>query len=145
MKDWTFLTQVKAGTGLPITPLFPGIVGGTGVTGPIRPDYTGAPLYDAPDGRFLNPAAVAAPQPGRWGNAGRNSIEGPAQFSLNASMLRTFRLSDRVNADLRIDANNALNHVVYTNWYTTITSPQFGLPSAANGMRTVQTRFVVRF
>ena len=31
---------------------------GTGVTGSIRPDYTGAPLYDAPAGLFLNPPAV---------------------------------------------------------------------------------------
>jgi hypothetical protein len=120
-------------------------VRGTGVTGSIRPDYTGAPLYDAPPGFFLNPAAVAPPAAGRWGNAGRNSITGPARFSLNASMGRTFRLSDRMSADFRLDVANALNHVVFSNWNTVSTSPQFGLPGAANSMRSVQAAMRVRF
>jgi hypothetical protein len=96
----------------------------------------------------LNPSAYATPAPGQWGNAGRNSITGPSQFVLNASMGRTFRLGDRLNADLRIDAANALNHVVYTSWITTVNSAQFGLPNPANPanpMRSVQTTLRVRF
>ena len=38
----------------------------------------------------MNPAAFAAPAPGRWGTAGRNSVTGPAQFALNAGITRTF-------------------------------------------------------
>ncbi|PWU00153.1 MAG: TonB-dependent receptor [Terriglobia bacterium] len=144
-KEWTFATQLTAGSGLPLTPVYLSPVTGTGVTGPIRPDYTGAPLYAAPAGAFLNPAAYTAPTRGHWGNAGRNSITGPAQFSLNASLGRTFRLGDRLNADLRIDAANALNHVVFPSWNTTITSAQFGLPNPANPMRDVQTTLRVRF
>ena len=53
-------------------------------------NYTGAPLYAAPPGSFLNPAAYAAPLVGQWGNAGRDSITGPAQFGLSASLGRTF-------------------------------------------------------
>ena len=41
-------TQITAGSGLPLTPVYPGGAYGTGVTGSIRPDYTGAPLYAAP-------------------------------------------------------------------------------------------------
>ena len=52
---------------------------------------------------------------------------------------RTFRLSDRFNLDLRVDATNALNHVTFTAWNTTVNSPQFGLPAAANAMRSMQT------
>jgi hypothetical protein len=114
------------------------------VTGPIRPDYTGAPLYAAPAGLFLNPAAVAAPALGHWGNAGRNSITGPDMFSLNASMGRTFRLSDRSSADVRFDATNALNHVTYGSWIAT-TSGQFGLPTNPSAMRTMQGSLRVRF
>ena len=94
---------------------------------------------------FLNPAAYAPPEPGQWGNAGRDSITGPVQFSLNASMGRTFRLNDRLNLDLRVDSTNALNHVTYPSWNTTITSAQFGLPMTANAMRTLQTTLRVRF
>jgi hypothetical protein len=53
-KEWTFLSQITAGTGLPLTPVYFAPVNGTGVTGTIRPNYTGAPLYTAPHGLFLN-------------------------------------------------------------------------------------------
>lgn len=145
LKEWTFTSQITAGTGLPLTPTYPSPVVGTGVTGSIRPDYTGAPLYNAPAGLFLNPAAYAIPSPGTWGNAGRNTITGPGQFTLNANMSRTFRLSDRFSADLRIDATNALNHPTFPSWNTVITSNQFGLPNTANQMRSILTTFRVRF
>jgi hypothetical protein len=144
-KEWTFATTITAGSGLPETPVYLAPVQGTGVTGTIRPDYTGAPLYAAPGGFFLNPAAYIAPLPGQWGNAGRDTITGPNQFTLNASLGRTFRVSDRLNLDLRIDSTNALNHVTYTAWDTTINSTQFGLPAAANAMRSLQTTLRLRF
>jgi hypothetical protein len=144
-KGWTVLTNITAATGLPETPSYLAAVAGTGVTGSIRPEYTGASLYAAPPGLFLNPAAYAPPPSGYWGNAGRATITGPAQFTLNASLARTFRLNDRFNADLRFDATNALNHVVYTAWNTAITNAQFGLPTAANAMRSMQATLRVRF
>lgn len=145
LKDWTLAAQITAGSGLPQSPVYLVPVQGTGMTGSIRPYYTGAPLYAAPAGLFVNPAAYAAPLPGQWGNAGRNSIAGPAQFTLNASLGRTFRLGDRFNLDLRVDAANALNHVNYTAWDTTVNSAQFGLPAAANAMRSAQTTLRLRF
>jgi hypothetical protein len=144
-KEWTFLTQISVGSGLPQTPIYLAAVPGTGVTGTIRPDYTGAPLYASPSGLSLNPGAYAVPLPGQWGNAGRNSIIGPAQFTLNASMGRTFRLSGRFNLDLRVDSTNLLNHVTFTSWDTTVNSTQFGLPTTANAMRSMQTTLRLRF
>jgi hypothetical protein len=145
LKEWTFATDITVGTGLPLTPLYPAAIVGTGVTNATRPDYTGAPLYSAPPGLFLNPAAYIAPLSGQWGNAGRNSITGPAQFSFNASLGRTFRVSDRFNLDLRVDSTNLLNHVTYTSWNTTVTSAQFGVPVAANAMRSMQMTLRLRF
>lgn len=144
-KEWTILTQVTAGTGLPQTPIYLAAVPGTGVTGSIRPDRTAAPLYAAPPGYFLNRAAFTAPLAGQWGNSGRDAITGPAQFTLNAALGRTFRLRDRFNLDLRVDSTNMLNHVTFTTWNTTITSAQFGLPAAANAMRSLQTTLRLRF
>jgi hypothetical protein len=144
-REWTIATQLNFGTGLPLTPLYFAPVRGTGVTGSIRGNYTGADPYAAPAGLFLNPAAYVAPAPDQWGNAGRNSSTGPAQFTLNASAGRTFRWGDRLNADLRMDVTNALNHPVFPSWNTVITSAQFGLPNAAGQMRTVQTSLRVRF
>ena len=89
--------------------------------------------------------AFEAPQLGQWGNAGRNSITGPAQFSLNASLTRTFRINERINVDLRVDANNVLNQVTFPDWNTTVNSSQFGLPTRANAMRSLQPSLRVRF
>jgi len=145
LKGWTVATQINAGSGLPQTPIYFATVPGTGITGTIRPDYTGAPIYAAPPALFLNPAAFVAPAPGQWGNARRDSITGPSQFSLNASLGRAFRMNDRLNLDLRVDSTNALNHVNYTAWNTVVNGAQFGLPAAANPMRILQTSLRMRF
>jgi hypothetical protein len=139
-KGWTFIANITAGSGMPLTPVYVAAVRNTGVTGSIRPDYTGAPVYAAPAGRFLNPAAYAAAAAGRWGNAGRNSITGPDQLALNASMGRSFG-----DFDLRFDSTNALNHVTFPSWNTVINGAQFGLANAANAMRNVQATLRWRF
>lgn len=144
-KDWTVLSTITTGSGLPETPVYLAAVAGTGVTGSIRPATTGKPINAAPPGLYLNPAAYAAPAPGQWGNAGRDSITGPGQFSLNAALARTFRLEGRYNLDLRVDSTNLLNHAVFSAWNTTFGSPQFGLPASANAMRSLQTTLRVRF
>jgi len=144
-KEWTVASQITAGSGFPLTPVYPAAVRNTAVSGPVRPDYTGASVYAAPAGLFLNPAAYTNPASGQWGNAGRDSITGPAQFLFNASLARTFRMGDRLNTDLQINAVNALNHVTFPSWNTTVGSVQFGLPATANSMRSVQTTLRVRF
>ncbi len=96
LKEWTIVGTAVVGTGLPDTPVYLAAVPGTGVTGTIRPDPTGAPIYAAPAGLHLNPAAYSAPLTGQWGTAGRNSITGPSQFSLDSSVARTFRPSATV-------------------------------------------------
>ena len=91
LKEWTAVTTAVVGTGLPETPIYLAAVPGTGQTGTIRPDPTGAPITMSRAGQHLNPAAYTPPLPGEWGTAGRNSITGPNQFSLDTSVARTFR------------------------------------------------------
>ncbi len=157
LRRWTVLGQITAGSGLPQTPIYLAAVPNTGVTGSIRPNVTGAPLYKPPVGLHLNPAAYAAPVAGQWGDAGRNSITGPGAFTFNASLARSFRLKDRYNLDLRVDSTNLLNHVTFTTWNTILNptsnpglspaanSPLFGLPASANAMRSLQTTMRLRF
>ncbi len=145
LKEWTLLGQLSAGSGLPETPLYLATVPGTGVTGTIRPDLTGAPIYQASAGYFLNAAAYSAPAAGQWGTARRTSITGPDQFSLDASLQRTFRLRDPLHLDVRLDATNLLNHAVFSSWNVTVNSTTFGLPSAANSMRSLQLSGRLRF
>ncbi len=140
-KEWTFQTQITAGSGLPQTPI-DSSVAVAGHSAFVRPDVTGAPLTAS--GR-PNPAAYSAPLAGQWGNARRDSIIGPNQFTLNAAMVRTFRLDPRFNLDLQFAATNALNHVTFSSWIPIISSTQFGLPASANAMRSLQTSLRLRF
>jgi hypothetical protein len=143
LKGWTVTSQLTAGSGLPLTPVY--LTSVAGITGTTRPDVTGAPADAAPDGYYANPSAFAAPAPGHWGNAGRNSITGPAQFALNAGITRTFPWGNRLNLDWRIDASNILNRVTYAGLNALVGSPQFGLPNGTNSMRKVQTSVRLRF
>ena len=143
-KDWTVTSQLNAGSGLPLTPISFLAVAGTGVIG-VRPRLTGVPLTPAPPGAYVNPDAYAAPLPGAWGDAGRNSIRGPARFSLDASVTRVFRLGERRTLEWRVAATNVLNRVTFASVDTTIGSPQFGRPTVANSMRTLQTATRFRF
>ena len=93
----------------------------------------------------MNLAAYATPAAGQWGNARRDSVTGPGQFTMSAAMVRTFRLSKKVNLDSQLAATNPLNHVTYSGFYTNVNSTQFGLPSAANTMRNVQMSLRLRF
>jgi hypothetical protein len=144
LKGWTFTAQLMSGSGLPFTPVFLSPVAGTGVTGSLRPSLTGASLA-APTGSYLNPAAYTTPASGEWGNAGRNSVTGPAQFNLGAGIARTFQWTDRLNLDWRLDATNVLNRETYTGVNAIIGGPQFGLPNLANTPRKIQSTIRLRF
>ena len=146
LKDWTLSATMQVGSGLPLTPVvLDRVATGTGITGTVRADLTGQPIYGAPAGFFLNPAAFAAPPAGQWGNAGRDIITGPDLFSLNGSAGRVFRIGERRSIDLRFDATNLLNHVNFSTWNTTVGSAQFGLPTTAGAMRSLQATLRLRF
>jgi hypothetical protein len=138
-KGWTFIANINAGSGLPLSPVYSVPSQNTGISGALRPEYTGADLYAAPGGRFLNPAAYAAPPSGQWGNAGRNSITGPDQFTMNGSMQRSF--VEKIS--VTFNATNVLNHPNYTGWNTTWNpnlseGGQFGVASQPQAMRVIQ-------
>ena len=146
LKEWTVLTKIATGTGLPETPVYPAAVPGTGFSNIIRPSLSGAPITSALGaGVHLDNAAYTAPAAGQWGTAGRDSITGPEQFSLDSSLARTFRPNTRFFLDVRVDATNMLNHAVFTGWNTAWNSSQFGAPFAANPMRSLQTTLRLRF
>jgi hypothetical protein len=145
LEGFTFTGQLTAGSGLPLTPIYLTPLAGTGITGTVRADYTGAAIDQAPPGFYVNPAAFSAPAPGRWGSARRNSITGPAQFSLNMGVARTFLLTNRLTMEWRLDATNVLNRVTYASVNTIVGSPQFGLPNRANPMRKMQSGVRMRF
>jgi hypothetical protein len=63
---------------------------------------------------------------------------------LNASAGRVIRLGERRSVDLRFDATNALNHVVFRSWVTTL-GQQFGALGSAGAMRSLTATLRFRF
>ncbi|HEU5231922.1 MAG TPA: TonB-dependent receptor [Terriglobales bacterium] len=53
------------------------------------------------------------PACGTDGNVGRNSFFGPRSFFDNMSLAKNFHVTERVNAQFRVDAYNVFNHPVY--------------------------------
>lgn len=145
LKEWTLLGMVTFGSGLPETPLYPGLVPGAGPRSILRPDLTGAPIYSNGTSAHLNAAAFTAPLNGQWGTAGRNSITGPDQFSFNSQMQRTFRLPRKLSLDVAVNSTNTLNHVVFTSWITNVSSAQFGQPNNNVVVRSLSTSLHLRF
>ena len=151
LKEWTLLGTLSAGTGFPETPIYPNAVPGTGYSAVIRPSLTGAPIYSSTSGTHLNASAFEHPAPGAWGTAGRDSITGPNQFTLNSSLARTFRPHGRLYLDLTVNATNLLNHPEFSSWdaiwndASQSNSEQFGRPASTDTMRSLQTTVRLRF
>jgi hypothetical protein len=146
IKDWTVSGNITVRSGNPFTATVGGNrsqILGTAVSNTLRADATGLPVEAA--GMLFNTAAFAAPEAGDWGNAGRNTIPGPAVFSLNTSLGRIIRLGERRSADFQVQAQNLLNHVTITSWSTVLGANNFGLASGAAAMRSVTASVRFRF
>ena len=133
-QGWQLNGIVAMYSGQAFTPLLSFDPTNTGSGAP-RPDVVGNP-YDfsnatsagCPSNRqtiqcWYNPAAYAVPEtaPGQnfataFGNAGRGSLRGPAQYNVDFSIFKNFKFNEIRSLQFRAEAFNLLN------------TPQFGLP-----------------
>jgi trimeric autotransporter adhesin len=147
LRDWTLSGSVVAQTGTPLTARVLGNsarLAQTGGIGSGRANATGLDL--ASSAGFFNPAAFTTPPSGEFGDAGRNTIPGPGLFSINAAFGRSFQFGEsRRRLELRMEANNLLNHVNYTNISTVVNASTYGLPIAAASMRSLSVVLRFRF
>ena len=141
LSGWTVQGTFTANSGAPLTAFVSGNianVGGIAAFGNSRAEATGLPISGG-GYPYFNLPAFTTPPPGQFGNAGRTTIPGPIVIGLNSSLNRAWRFGDtRRQLQLRLSANNVLNHVEITGWGTTVNSATYGLPTAASGTRTVQ-------
>ena len=146
LKDWAFSGTLSARTGTPLTARVLGNrsdSGGTGVVGNGRAEATGETIRG---GRFFNLDAFTLPPIGRYGNAARNTVPGPAILSLNLAFGRSFRVGgDSRRLDLRMESNNVTNTVSFTSLHTVVNSLNYGLPAAAAPMRSINGTIRFRF
>jgi hypothetical protein len=141
LAGWTFNGTLTAATGTPLTAYVSGNLANTGglagLGGSVRAEATGLPVSGG-NFPYFNELAFTTPPSGQYGNAGRDTITGPGQFALNSALNRAFRFGEsRRQLQLRITANNVLNHVYINGFGTTVNSVNYGLPTSASSTRTV--------
>ncbi len=71
-------------------------------------------------------AMFSQPNPGEFSDTGRNYFIAPPSFRFDTSLSKKFRFNESMNFELRIDARNVLNSVVYGFGTATVTSSLFG-------------------
>jgi hypothetical protein len=113
---WEFNGVTSAYSGRPFTPV---LSSNTALNSnfPLRPNLVGDPGVNVPAGLAFNPATFAAPAPFTEGNAGRNSLRGPAFFDADWGLSKTFVLTERTNLKFAWQNFNVFNH------------PNLGLPN----------------
>jgi outer membrane receptor protein involved in Fe transport len=105
-------------------------------TGPCRPNLIGDPdLDDASQFGWFRTADAPLtaggqvngpwqrPERGQFGNVGRNSLIGPSFMQVDASLFKTFEITERIGAQFRAEAFNALNKTNLNNPNTCVDCP----------------------
>ncbi|HVD93663.1 MAG TPA: TonB-dependent receptor, partial [Vicinamibacterales bacterium] len=97
-------------------------------------------------GKWFDPAAFAQPTGVRFGTSNRNQFYGPGGYNLDFSIFRGFALTGTRRLEVRMEAGNVLNHPLYGNPSSSITSGTFGQITSTNGNYPErQIRFGLRF
>ncbi|MGH9674585.1 MAG: carboxypeptidase regulatory-like domain-containing protein [Bryobacteraceae bacterium] len=114
-----------------------------------RPDLVGTPVrsHSSRDDmirEFFNISAFAPNQPGRYGNAGRNLLSGPASSQTDLSITKSFPISERLGAlQFRSEFFNALNQVSFGGPEARLANRNFGRIQGAASPRILQ--FALRY
>jgi hypothetical protein len=126
---WQISNTTNLSSGLPWTPSFANC-GNEQDVGVCRPNrgtgsfHTGVGAFDpishtvayytpVQDITATSGEAFADPGSGNLGNIGRNSFHGPSGFYSDMSIVKGFKVTEKLNAQFRMDAFNIFNHPVY--------------------------------
>jgi len=149
LSDWSLSTTISAQSGTPFTARLVGAASDVarGTNGTLRADYVGVPIaIDDPSLlRFFNTAAFVVPASGTFGSAGRNTIIGPWQQQVDASLARDVRLTGNQVISIQVQATNLFNTVRFGAIDTVVNSPTFGQVVSMRPMRTTQLNVRFRF
>lgn len=99
-------------SGLPFTPIWgnaTGVLNANCCT--LTPDITGHPFSSGTKTRteWFDPTAYTVPAQYSFGDVGRNSLRGPGYFTVDLSLGKTFKFTERVGFELQLEAFNAFN------------------------------------
>jgi hypothetical protein len=141
--DWTIAS------GFPFTPRIVGSYAdvNSGVNGTLRPNVTGV-LVALPNpsiAEWFNVAAFVPAPVGDYGDARRNSINGPGQVVFDMAMTKVVNLSESRALEFRVSANNIFNHPNYSAIDTVLNSPTYGRVISVGAMRSLLMTVRFRF
>jgi hypothetical protein len=93
-----------------------------------RPNVVGNPCVKSTTGslEWLNPNAFSFSARGTFGDSGRDSLEAPGYFDVDAALSRYFNIREDQRLELRFEFFNLTNHVNFGAPDPTVTDPTFG-------------------
>jgi hypothetical protein len=109
-----------------------------------RPSVVGNPNKGAPHkvSQWVSPSEFQRLDPianaGQFGDEGRNSVDGPAYGSLDASLDKNFAITEKSKLQFRAEAFNVTNHVNLIPPVFDMNSPAFGQITEAQAPRVFQ-------
>jgi len=147
--DWNWSGDWTIASGLPFTPRVLGDPTDVsrGTNGTIRANLVpGQPIAvsDPSIAEWFNTAAFAAPT-GAFGDARRNSIEGPGQRMFDMAFTKIFPISESRFLEFRAQFSNIFNTPQYSTIDTVVNSPTFGKVISVGAMRSVMLTARFRF
>ena len=104
-----------------------------------RPNVVGNPHLANPSAQeWFNTAAFAVAPYGTFGNAGRNFLDGPGLATVNFSIVKNTRATERLNIQFRAEFFNLLNRTNFNLPDNFVGSPTFGQITSAQDPRRTQ-------
>ena len=146
ISGWQIGGIVLVSTGLPFSPLISGDPLGLNSADPFdfpnrltTPACQGNPVNTQNRSNYIKTECFTFPTPGtRLGSAGRNSIIGPGIRDVDLSLMKNNQITERLNAQFRVDFFNIFNFVNYATPLKASTQlfNQAGAPIASAGTLT---------
>jgi hypothetical protein len=82
---------------------------------------------------WFNTSAFVQPAGAAFGNMGQNVYSGPGLVAFDASLQKDFPIHENIGLTMRLQGFNALNHPIFANPNTTLTSTSFGQVTSTLG------------
>jgi trimeric autotransporter adhesin len=153
---WQWSGGYTIASGLYFTPRVSGATEdiNRGVTGSIRANVVAGQPSSLPNPttkEFFNTAAFCVTGttgcvgPTVYGDAGRNIIEGPWQYTFNSAINKTITIRETRSLELRLSATNILNTPYFSGINTTVNSITFGQVTGVSNMRRITMLARFRF
>ena len=166
LSAWQWSGDFTVASGLPFTPR---VLGNSfdisrGVSGSLRANVTGAriTLSNPTTGEWFNTAAFCAPASGfgssstpgtvsactnpngtSFGDAGRNIITGPMQYTFDMNLSKSITIKESRSLELRVQAANVFNTPYFSSINTVVNSLTYGQVTSVGSMRRIT--FLTRF